>query len=109
MAGTAQMVVGAIGVAKDNGALWFGTQASQTELAPEIVVANQIYDWSGVILQIMDLMEEGTLGGQSFEINLENDGLYIEYNPEFDLPDDVRALAEETKQGIIDGTIDPLP
>ncbi len=109
MAGTAQMVVGAIGVAKDNGTLWFGTQASQTELAPEIVVANQIYDWSGVILQIMDLMEEGKLGGQSFEINLQNEGLYIEYNPEFDLPDDVRALAEETKQGIIDGTIDPLP
>jgi basic membrane protein A len=109
MAGTAQMVVGAIGVAKDNGTLWFGTQASQTELAPEIVVANQIYDWSGVILQIMDLMEEGQLGGQSFEINLQNEGLYIEYNPEFDLPDDVRALAEETKQGIIDGTIDPLP
>ncbi|MFP4345231.1 MAG: BMP family protein [Anaerolineales bacterium] len=109
MAGTAQMVVGAIGVAKDNGTLWFGTQASQTELAPEIVVANQIYDWSGVILQIMDLMEEGELGGQSFEINLQNEGLYIEYNPEFDLPDDVRALAEETKQGIIDGTIDPLP
>jgi len=35
-------VVGAIGVAKENNVLWFGTQASQTSLAPEVVVANQM-------------------------------------------------------------------
>ncbi len=109
MAGTAQMVVGAIGVAKDNGILWLGTQASQTALAPEIVVVNQIYDWSGIILEIIDLIGQGTLGGQSFEITLENGGLYMEYNPDFDLPADVRALADETVQGIIDGSINVLP
>jgi basic membrane lipoprotein Med (substrate-binding protein (PBP1-ABC) superfamily) len=109
MAGTAQMVVGAIGVARENGVLWLGTQASQTALAPEIVVVNQIYDWSGIILEIIDLIGEGTLGGQSFEITLENGGLYMEYNPNYDLPADVRALADETVQGIIDGTIDVLP
>ncbi|MFN2109521.1 MAG: BMP family protein, partial [Anaerolineae bacterium] len=65
MAGTAQMVVGAIGVAKDNNVLWFGTQSSQTSLAPDIVVANQIYDWSGTILEMMDLIDKGTLGGQA--------------------------------------------
>ncbi|MGC9399287.1 MAG: BMP family protein [Anaerolineae bacterium] len=105
MAGTAQMVVGAIGVAKDQGVLWFGTQSSQTSLAPEIVVANQIYDWSGVILEMISLIKEGTLGGQAFEITLENEGLYIEYNEAFDMPPEVRELAEETVQGIISGDI----
>ena len=109
MAGTAQMVVGAIGVAKDNGILWLGTQASQTSLAPEIVVANQIYDWSNVILEMVNLIGEGTLGGSSFEITLENEGLYMEYNDAFDLPADVRALADATVQGIITGAIDVLP
>jgi basic membrane lipoprotein Med (substrate-binding protein (PBP1-ABC) superfamily) len=109
MAGTAQMVVGAIGVARENNILWLGTQASQTSLAPEIVVANQIYDWSGVILEIIELTNQGTLGGQSFEITLENGGLYMEYNPDYDLPADVRALADETVQGIIDGSINVLP
>ena len=109
MAGTAQMVVGAIGVAKDNGVLWLGTQASQTSLAPEIVVANQIYDWSGVIMEIIELHKAGTMGGQSFEITLENGGLYMEYNEEFDLPADVRELADATVEGIIDGSIEPLP
>ncbi len=109
MAGTAQMVVGAIGVARDNGILWLGTQASQTSLAPEIVVANQIYDWSGIILEIIDLIGEGTMGGQSFEITLDNEGLFMEYNPDFPLPAEVRTLADETVEGIIAGTIDPLP
>jgi basic membrane lipoprotein Med (substrate-binding protein (PBP1-ABC) superfamily) len=109
MAGTAQMVVGAIGVAKDNGVLWLGTQASQTSLAPEIVVANQIYDWSGVIMEIIELHNAGTMGGESFEITLENGGLYMEYNEAFDLPAEVRELADATVEGIIDGSIDPLP
>ena len=53
LTGTAQMVVGAIGVAEEEGALWFGTQSNQTELAPSIVVANQVYHWEVVINEIM--------------------------------------------------------
>ncbi|HRQ22076.1 MAG TPA: BMP family protein, partial [Anaerolineales bacterium] len=63
MAGTAQMVVGAIGVAKENGVLWIGTQANQTSLAPEIVVANQVYRWDVVVREIIELIGQGTLGG----------------------------------------------
>ncbi|MBS3750019.1 MAG: BMP family protein [Anaerolineales bacterium] len=105
MTGTAQMVVGAIGVAEENDAMWFGTQSSQTELAPDVVVANQIYRWEVVLNEIIDLIGEGTLGGQSFTINLENGGEVIEFNPEYDLPEDVKDLADDTIQGIIDGTI----
>jgi basic membrane protein A len=105
LTGTAQMVVGAIGKAEENGVLWFGTQASQTSLAPSIVVANQIYDWTVVLNDIIDKMDEGVYGGTAYVINLENEGEVMEYNPDFDLPDDVRELAEETAQGIIDGSI----
>jgi len=42
LTGTAQMVIGAIGVARQRGVLWFGTQAHQTSLAPEVVLANQV-------------------------------------------------------------------
>jgi basic membrane protein A len=105
LTGTAQMVVGAIGVAEEEGALWFGTQANQTELAPDIVVANQVYHWEVVINEIIDLIDQGTLGGKSFVIDLENGGEVMEFNPEYDLPEDVKALADETVQGIIDGSI----
>ncbi len=105
LSGTAQMVVGAIGVAEEKGVLWFGTQASQTSLAPSIVVANQIYDWTVALNDIVDLIGKGTYGGKAYNITLENKGQFIEYNPDFDLPADVKAAAEEAIQGIIDGSI----
>jgi basic membrane protein A len=105
LSGTAQMVVGAIGVAEEKGVLWFGTQASQTSLAPSIVVANQIYDWTVALNDIIDLIGEGTYGGKAYNITLENKGQVMDYNPDFDLPADVKAAAEEAIQGIIDGSI----
>jgi basic membrane protein A len=99
------MVVGAIGAAEENNVLWFGTQASQTSLAPSIVVANQIYDWSVVLDEIVDLIGQGTYGGKAFTITLENGGEVMDYNPDYDLPADVKAAAEEAIKGIIDGSI----
>ena len=105
LSGTAQMVVGAIGKAEENDVLWFGTQASQTSLAPSVVVANQIYEWTVVLNDILDLIDDGTYGGKAYVITLENGGQVMEFNPDFDLPDDVKQLAEDTVQGIIDGSI----
>jgi basic membrane lipoprotein Med (substrate-binding protein (PBP1-ABC) superfamily) len=105
LTGTAQMVVGAIGVAKETGTPWFGTQASQTSLAPEVVVANQVYDWSGILNTIIENVKAGTLGGESFALTLENGGLVMDYNPDFAMPEDVMSLAEETVAGIVSGSI----
>jgi basic membrane lipoprotein Med (substrate-binding protein (PBP1-ABC) superfamily) len=105
LSGTAQMVVGAIGKAKENGVLWFGTQASQTSLAPEIVVANQIYEWTVVLKDIINQIDEGVYGGKAYVITLANGGEVIEYNPNVDLPADVKQLAEDTIKGIKDGSI----
>jgi simple sugar transport system substrate-binding protein len=105
LTGSAQMVVGAIGVAEQNGALWFGTQSSQTSLAPDIVVANQVYDWTVVLNEIIGLVKGGTLGGQAFSATLANGGLKMDYNPSFDLPANVKELADTTVAGIVDGSI----
>lgn len=107
MAGTAQMVVGAIGVAKEKNVLWFGTQSSQSNLAPSVVVANQIYDWRVVLRDIFKLIDSGTYGGKAYIITLANQGLYVEFNNAYSLPADVKAKADETIKGIIDGSIKP--
>lgn len=106
LTGSSQAVVGAVGVASENDVLWFGTQANQTSLDPDNVVASQVYHWEVVIEEMLALREDGTLGGQAFEVNLENGGLEIEYNDGFELPDDVRAAADAAIAGIIDGSID---
>ena len=107
MTGTAQMVVGAIGVADEESILWFGTQANQSELAPNIVVASQVYKWEVILEDIIDNLLDGTLGGESYVITLENGGLVIEYNDAYDLPDDVKAKADAAIDGIKDGSINP--
>jgi simple sugar transport system substrate-binding protein len=105
MTGSAQMVVGAIGVAESNGVLWFGTQSNQTQLAPSIVVANQVYHWEVVLRDIVAKVIDGTLGGEAFALTLANKGLVIEYNPAYTLPEEVGTKAGAAEAGIIDGSI----
>jgi basic membrane protein A len=58
-----------------------------------------------VLDEIVALIRKGTYGGEAYTITLKNGGLVMDYNPDYDLPDDVKALAEEAVQGIIDGSI----
>ncbi|MDP6241279.1 MAG: PhnD/SsuA/transferrin family substrate-binding protein [Acidimicrobiales bacterium] len=95
LTGTAQMVVGATGVARDAGVSWFGTQANQTALGEEIVVASQVYHWEVALNPILDSIADGTLGGEVFALNLANGGLVMEYNDAYGLPADVRSAADE--------------
>ncbi len=105
LTGTSQAVVGAIAVAKDKNVLWFGNQSAQTSLAPKVVVANQVYDWTPFLKQLIDNKNKGVLGGQVMIGTLKNKVLVIQYNPDYALPADVKALADKTVQGLSDGTI----
>ncbi len=105
LTGSAQMVVGAVGVATDNDVLWFGNQANQSELAPNLVVASQVYHWEFAIRQIVAGVEQGVLGGETYTLNLSNGGIIIEYNPTYSLATEVRAAADTAAQAIILGNI----
>ncbi len=80
LTGTAQMVVGPIAVAIENGARWFGTQASQGDLAMDAGVAFQIYKWDVILADIIANIKSGMLGGQSYVLTLANGGLVMEFS-----------------------------
>ncbi len=105
LTGTAQMVVGATGVAQTEGIPWFGTQSNQTELGPDIVVASQVYHWEVALEQIIDGIDGGSLGGETYILTLDNGGLVIEFNDGFSLDGAVKTLADDTAAGIADGSI----
>ena len=105
LTGTAQMTVGAIGVARENDIPWFGTQSNQTTVGPEIVVANQVYKWDVVLDDLVADIQAGTYGGSSYEINFANGGLVIEYNDAYDLPAAARSAIEDAVAGFIAGTL----
>ena len=105
LTGTAQAVVGAIGVAKSDNLPWFGTQWSQATLAPANVVSSQVYRWETVLEPIFSAINGGKLGGDSYTLTLKNAGEEIQFNPGFTLPADVKAKADSLIKGISDGTV----
>ena len=114
LTGTAQMVVGPIAVALDNDLSWFGTQASQAELAEDAGVLFQVYNWEVVLSEMIALINEGTLGGESYVINLENEGLVMEISESaFGGDEDaIEALQEEVDElveGLVSGDIMVFP
>jgi basic membrane lipoprotein Med (substrate-binding protein (PBP1-ABC) superfamily) len=110
LTGSSQSVVGSIGAASENGdVLWFGTQQDQASLAPTLVVASQVYDWTGMVKEIIANHKAGTLGGQTYILELENDGLKISYNSGYTLAADVKAAGDKAIEDIKAGTITVEP
>ena len=110
LTGSSQSVVGSIGAAKDAGnVLWFGTQSDQASLAPNLVVASQVYDWTAMLKDMIAKHKAGTLGGETYTLTLANNGLTIAFNPGYSLPADVKAAADAAIAGIQKGTITVQP
>ena len=107
LTGSSQSVVGAIGVAKSDKVAWFGTQWDQSSLAPTQVVASQVYDWTGVLRQIITAIRGGVLGGATYTITLGNGGEKIVYNPSYPLPAAIKSAGQHVAAEIISGTITP--
>lgn len=107
LTGSAQQVVGAIGVAKDAGVPWLGVQADQSSLAPDSVVATVLYDWVPTLLNMIVANQAGEYGGQVFQLTLENGGQRMIYADS--LPAAVVAAAQAAEAGIIDGSIEIVP
>ncbi|MFN2122190.1 MAG: BMP family protein, partial [Candidatus Promineifilaceae bacterium] len=106
LTGSAQQVVGAIGVASEKGVPWLGTQSDQSSIAPEIVVASQLYDWDGIVLDMIEKNQSGEYGGTAYALTLSNGGLVMEYADGLDA--DAVAAAEEAAGQIVAGTIDAM-
>jgi len=58
-----------------------------------------------VLNPIIDDVLAGEIAGEAFAITLENEGLVIEFNEDFELPEEVKAAGEELIQAIVDGDI----
>ncbi len=105
LTGTAQMVVGATGVALESDIPWFGTQSNQTPLGESIVVASQVYHWEVVLDEIIDNIQAGSLGGEVYTATLANGGLVMEFNDAYGLDASIKSAAEETIAAIASGEL----
>ncbi len=108
LTGSAQQVVGAIGVANENGVAWLGTQSDQISLGPDVVVTNQIYNWANVVADMISKIENGELGGTAYKLTFANDGLRLEFNENIEIADEVKEAARTAIEDIKSGAVDPV-
>jgi len=110
LTGSSQSVVGSIQAAKDKGGiLWFGTQADQSSLAPSLVVASQVYDWTGIVKDMIAKIKTGKLGGDVYTLQLKNGGLKIAYNSGYSLPADAKTAGDKAIADITSGAVKVNP
>ena len=113
LTGTAQMVVGPIAVATEKGLPWFGTQSSQAELAGDSGVTFQVYHWEVALKDIISEIQEGTLGGEAYTLDLDNGGLVMQISDHNSMTDEEKAALQETIDGYVEqiknGDIEILP
>jgi basic membrane lipoprotein Med (substrate-binding protein (PBP1-ABC) superfamily) len=110
LTGSSQSVVGSIGAAKEAGnVLWFGTQADQASLATDLVVASQVYDWTVILDDMIPKIQSGTLGGETYTLELSNGGLKIAFNPGYTLAAEAKAAAEKAIADITSGAVIVTP
>ncbi len=89
----------------------FGAFGDFTDKAPNNIYGNYFADYGQGIVNIARQVKEGTFDPESnIEFGLANeDVMWIEFNDDNPLPQEVLDAVEEAQQGIIDGSIDTLP
>jgi basic membrane protein A len=104
LTGTAQQSVGAIQAASERkGVIWFGHDVDQSKSWPDTVAACQVYDWPGVIKEMLDYRARGVKGGKVLSLSFANGRLGIAYNDKVKVPDDVKATVKEKMDAIAKG------
>lgn len=103
--GMSQSSTGAIAAASENDVYWFGHQNDNIPLAPDVVVASQVYDFVPMLKDMVATIKAGVYGGKVYTLTFQNNGLELRYNKNIDIPAEVLeksdALIEQLKKGEI--------
>ena len=96
LVGPAQQAVGALrAVAAAQNVTWIGQTTSQIVDFPAVVPAAADYDYSAVIIEIIERMAEGKTGGENIPLNFNNGGFVYTFSENTGLlPQEVRDAAQ---------------
>ena len=96
LVGPAQQAVGALRVVESSdGVLWAAQTLSQMTDFPNVTVAAADYDYSALVIELINRVANGEMGGVSIPLNYNNGGFTFDFSENADLmPDDVKAAAQ---------------
>ena len=103
LVGPSQQAVGALrNVDAAEGVIWVGQTTSQIVDFPNCVSAAADYDYSAVIIGIIDRMAEGKVGGENIPLNYNNGGFIYTFSENAELlPADVKAAAQAALDSMV--------
>ena len=103
LVGPSQQAVGALrNVDAADGIIWIGQTTSQIVDFPGCVSAAADYDYSAVIISIIERMAEGKVGGENIPLNYNNGGFIYTFSENAELlPADVKAAAQAALDSMI--------
>ena len=103
LVGPSQQAVGALrNVDAADGVIWIGQTTSQIVDFPGCVSAAADYDYSAVVISIIDRMAEGKVGGENIPLNYNNGGFIYTFSENTELlPENVKAAAQAALDSMI--------
>lgn len=108
LTGSSQQAVGAIrAVAERSGKYWLSTDMDQSSIAPNTVLASQVYHWEKVVEKMISLRKQGVLGGQHLMLSFADGILELKYNPKLadKIPQEAKDAVEKARQQIVSGSL----
>ena len=103
LVGPSQQAVGALrNVDAAEGVIWVGQTTSQIVDFPNCVAAAADYDYSAVVIGIIERMAEGKAGGENIPLNYNTGGFIYTFSENVELlPEDVKAAAQAALDSVI--------
>jgi len=103
-----QAGTGVIKAAEENGLLACGNSYDQNSIAPDTVMCSTVYNMPTVILTAVDNVRSNSFKGGIFHLGMADSVVEISSYNSFEnkIPDDVKKLIEDTKNQIIDGSLE---
>jgi basic membrane protein A len=79
----------------------------QSTIAPDTVLAAQVYNWEKIINKMIELRNQGTVGGQHLTLSFADGTLDLKYNPKLadKIPQDVKDAVEKAKKELASGAL----
>ena len=103
LVGPSQQAVGALrNVDATEGVIWVGQTTSQIVDFPNCVSAAADYDYSAVLIELINRTAEGKTGGENIPLNYNNGGFVYTFSENADLmPEETRAAAQAALDSMI--------
>ncbi|MBP3656248.1 MAG: BMP family protein [Clostridia bacterium] len=103
LVGPSQQAVGALrNVAAAEGVIWVGQTTSQIVDFPNVVSAAADYDYSAVLIELINRTAEGKMGGENIPLNYNNGGFIYTFSENTELlPEDIRAAAQAALDAVL--------